>query len=296
MRSRETGMTLIELIMVIVIMGILSGTILVFMQRTFSGYETARARLVLADQGRLALNRLKREVRLSLPNSVRLASSGGLYYLEFSPVVTAGRYRSGSASGTDPAPACPSDSASLADNGVLTVGAADTCFKTLGPLDTSGAAAGDWVVVFNAGSGYAGADFYETGSLTGGNKSKLVSATIGATETKVVFESASFPWDSPGHRFFISKSPVSYVCDPIAGTLTRWTGYPVQTSQPTATLSGLSGSSSSILAKGLASCRIGYAPSSIANQYGLVTIMIQLQTSNGDSFVLEAQTQVANIP
>jgi MSHA biogenesis protein MshO len=282
--------------MVFVIMGILSGTVLVFMQRTFSGYETSRARLVLADQGRLALNRLKREVRLSLPNSVRLTSAGGLYYLEFAPVVTAGRYRAGSVAGADASPTCPVDTAGLSDNGVLTIGSADTCFKTLGPLDTTGSAAGDWVVVFNAGSGYTGADYYETGAATGGNKSKLVSTTVGAAETKILFESAAFTWDSPGHRFFIAKSPVSYVCDPTAGTMRRWTGYAVQASQPTSMISGLAGATSSILSKGLASCKIGYAPSSIANQYGLVTIMMQLQSANGDSFVLEAQTQVANIP
>ena len=294
--KHTSGLTLIELVIVMVVMGLIALVILVFMQRTFVGYAQSRDRLLLAEQGGLALNRLRRETRLALPNSARLTTVGGAYYLEFAPVSTAGRYRVGSATGVDTAIACPVDSASIPDNVVLTLGFSDTCFKALGVVDTSGVFPGDWLVIFNAGAGYAGSDFYETGAATGGNKAALSSISSSATETRVAFAANVFAWDSPGHRFYLAKNPVSYVCDPAAQTLTRWSGYPVQSIQPTTGLSGLSGASSAALLKKVGSCKISYAPSSISSQFGLVTINVSITAPSGDPLSLQVQSLVSNVP
>lgn len=298
MRSPKgfSGFTLVELTIVMVVMAMVAAVCLVFMQRTFAGYAQARDRLLLAEQGRLALNRIKRETRLALPNSVRVAAVGGLYYLEFVPVSAAGRYRVGSATGVDSAPACPADSASVPDNGVLTVGLSDTCFKTLGLVDTSGSSPGDWVVVFNAGPGYPGSDFYETGPSTGGNKAVLSLASATGGETRVAFAANVFTWDSPGHRFYLAKNPVSYVCDPASQLLTRWSGYPVQASQPTTGLAGLAGASSAALLRKVGGCQISYAPSAISSQFGLVTLNVSLATPSGDPLSLQVQSLVSNAP
>lgn len=295
-RKRTAGVTLIELVMVIAIMGLMAGTALIFMQRTFVGYSQARERLLVAEQGRLTLNRVKRDLRLSLPNSVRLSSVGGVYYLEFAPVVVGGRYRAASATGADIAPLCPVESTPTADGSVLTMGVADSCFKTLGVVDMSSALAGNWVVIFNSGPGYTGSDFYENGAVSGGNKAQLASFSSSATETKINFTTTTFTWDSPGHRFYVVQNPVSYVCDPVSNTLTRWGGYAVQAAQPTLGLSGLSGASSAILSKNVSTCQITYAPASIANQYGLVTINMKLSTAGGSLLSLQAQAQIANMP
>ena len=206
------------------------------MQRTFVGYAQAREQLLVGEQGMLALSQFKRETRLALPNSVRLATVGGVTYLELAPVATGGRYRRASDTGADTSPTCPSDVAGEPDNSVLSVGFADTCFKSLGPVDTSNVAIGDWLVIFNAGAGYTGSDFYESGAATGGNKAALSGVSSTVSETRVTFASNSFSWESPGRRFHIAKNPVSFACDPVAGTLTRWVGYPVQASQPTTNL------------------------------------------------------------
>lgn len=289
----QRGVTLIELIIVIVVLAIVAGTSLVFMQRTFAGYEQARQRILVAEQGRAALNRAKRELRLSLPNSARLSTVGSTYYLEFAPVAAAGRYRAGSDTGADSSPACAADSAEISDNSLLTIGSPDTCFKPLRPIDAGKIAIGDWLVVFNAGAGYSGADYYESGAATGGNKAKLTSATDGG---KLDFESASFTWSSPGHRFYIAKSPVTYACNPISGKLTRWAGYAPQAAQPTVGVASLAGAVGADMAKGLVGCKISYAPASIANQFGLITIALDMGTASADHFVLQTQAQVANMP
>ena len=290
------GVTLIELVMVIVITGIVAGVSLIFMQRTFTGYAQAREQLLVGEQGMLALSQFKRETRLSLPNSVRLASAGGVTYLELVPVASGGRYRVASATGADPAPACPVDVVGAPDNGVLSVGVADTCFKSLGSVDTSSVSIGDWLVVFNAGSGYAGSDFYESGAATGGNKAALTSFSSTGAETRFAFASNAFSWESPGRRFHIAKNPVTFACDPTAGTLTRWAGYSVQASQPTTNLAALAGARSGLLARNLGSCQITYAPASIGNQFGLVTLLIKINISSGGAMSLQSQAQVSNIP
>lgn len=296
LKSKHSGVTLIELIIVMVIMSIISATALIFVQRMFSGYAQTRDRLSLAAQARLTMSRVKRELKLALPNSVRVSSTGGVTYLEFVPVIVAGRYRAASATGTDTSVVCPADSASLSDNGVLTIGSADTCFKSLGPMDITGVSAGNWLVVFNAGPGYSDADFYESGSSTGGNKAALTSIAASAAETRLAFQSNIFKWDSPGHRFFIVSGPITYACNPATKTLTRYSGYAVQASQPTSGIASLAGSTSGDVAKNVSGCQIAYAAASIANQFGLVTVTLNLATSTGDSLNVVAQSQVENMP
>lgn len=293
-RKNTQGFTLIEMVIVMVILAIVSSTILIFMQRTFSGYEKGRERMLLVDRSRGALNQIKRELRLALPNSIRVANSGGVSYLEFVPVVVGGRYRVGGASGGDASPACPVDVVSAADNGQLSIGFVDSCFKTIGPVDTGGVTSSNWVVVFNSGEGYAGSDFYESGAVSGGNKSKVTAVAPLTGESRFAFESNAFPFDSPGRRFYVTKSPTTIVCDPTLGQLIMREGYLIQTLQPTIGLS-LLGGTSSVISRNVTSCSVAYSPSSIGGQYGVVVIRVTLGIG-GDVVPLEIQTQVSNMP
>jgi MSHA biogenesis protein MshO len=175
---------------------------------------------------------------------------------------------------------------------VLTIGASDSCLKPLGNIDASNVPRGSWLVIFNAGEGYPGANYYEFGGVTGGNKSQITLAANG----KIDFDAHAFTWDSPSRRFFIATSPVSYACDPVAKTLRRWTGYSPQASQPTVGLASLDGATSAMLGRNLKSCQISYAPASIANQFGLVTLTVNFGTPSGDNMILQTQVQVSNLP
>lgn len=293
-RKHTSGFTLIEMVIVMVILAIVSSTILIFMQRTFSGYEKGRERMLLVDRSRGALNQIKRELRLALPNSIRVANSAGVSYLEFVPVVVGGRYRVGGANGGDSSPTCPLDVINAADNGQLSIGLADTCLKTIGPVDTSGISNSNWMVVFNSGEGYAGSNFYESGAVSGGNKSKITANAALTGESRIAFESNIFAFDSPGHRFYVTKSPTTIVCDPTLGQLIMREGYTMQTLQPTIGLSSLGGTSS-VISRNVTSCSITYSPSSIGGQYGVVVIRVSLGVG-GDVIPLEIQTQVSNMP
>src|SRR5690349_6091801 len=170
-RGRSLGVTLIELAIVIALVGILAALIVQFVTPV-RGYIDTTRRAALADAADTSLRRIGRDLRLALPNSVRVTTSGGVVYLEFALVRTGGRYRSepdGGATNT-----CDDGASSVPANDVRAVGSADTCLTTVGGDATSFAevvANSDWLVVFNlpprtspTDPGTANANFYEAGS------------------------------------------------------------------------------------------------------------------------------------
>jgi len=278
----ERGFTLLELVVSIVVVGIIIGTVIYFVTPLRQANDIA-VRAELTDIADNALQRIGREVRLALPNSVRVTSSAGVAYLEFIAVRTAGRYRAsggGAAGGTN----CPNDDSSLTspDNDQLSFDLAggDTCFKTIGKLpDTSTVVTNsDRVVLNNFGPGYAGQDAYQTaGTLNWVTLAGLDTSEAG--RDRISFAAKIFQralHDSPGKRFYIVSGPVSYACDVAAGTLRRYWGYPATASQPTPP-----GGTSALIAERVSACSFEYTPA-VTGQYGLLTLQLQLSKARFD--------------
>lgn len=282
-RIRSAGVTLIELVITIALTGILAALIVQFVAPV-RGYIDSSRRAALADTADTALRRIGRDVRLALPNSVRVDTGTGKY-LEFLPVRTGGRYRSES----DPADntnTCPTGSGTSPADNMLSFGdATETCFRSIGGIPNIGnvvvgpsATDGDFLVVFNLQPGTDGnADAYQF-SGSGGNKAKIASGTAG---TLVKFASNTFTYESPGNRFFIIEGPVTYGCDTSAQTLTRYWGYAISSTQSTPPTGG----SSALLASGVTDCAFTYDTSVTSQGAGLVTMRLRLtmQDSRGDS-------------
>jgi MSHA biogenesis protein MshO len=271
---QPTGFTLIEAVMVIAITGILAGIVAVFISGPVTGYLDSARRAELTDQADVALRRITRDVRLALPNSLRVASAGGIDYIEFIMTRSGGRYRfegDGSTAG---------DFLSYTDT-------ADTSFDVLGPLPAI--AANDFIVTYNLGAGNTPADAY-----SGGNRAQVqgVAGNI-VTLTSNPFASQSPPLPSPDNRFQVvpgSTRAVTYACpSATAGNLTRQWNYGFNAAQVTPPVGG----SSATLA-GNATCAVEYT-NNATGRNGLLYITLTL-TSGGESVSLFQQIHVDNAP
>ena len=266
---RDRGFTLVEMIMVIVITGIIGGMVAMFLKAPIQQYMDVARRADMTDIADTALRRVGRDLRTALPNSVRVipgtcpGGMGACSFLEFIPTKAGGRYRADT----------PGDFLSFADP-------ADNSFDVLGQgVDVAN---GDSIVIYNLG--IPGSDAYEGSSL------RVAAAPFGTALTKVTFTTgaAQFPFDSPGHRFHIVSTAVSYVCDTTAGTLTRYS-YTISSVQPTSAL--VNGNR---LATNASVCSFTYDPL-VSARNGLVTMRLGI-TKDGETATLYSAVHVSNQP
>ncbi|UCE30197.1 MAG: prepilin-type N-terminal cleavage/methylation domain-containing protein [Burkholderiales bacterium] len=229
------GFTLIELIVVIVLLGIVGTLGAGFIARATEAYRASVTRAELSDQAVVAIRRLARDLAGSLPNSVRVTAADGGMYLEFVPVLGAGRYRAFASVGAEPGGNNPLDFAASPP---------DASFQVLGaPVDVP---AGSALAIYNLGT--AEADVYA------GNNRRATSS-VGTGLGTITFAPAgrSFPIASPEQRFFVVATPVSYFCSG-AGMLSRYATYGWSASQPTVGSGGLSAATVSRLASAVSAC------------------------------------------
>jgi len=212
------GFTLVEAIIVIVLTGILAGVVAVFLVIPVTGYFDVARRAELTDIADTALRRISRDLRLALPNSIRVTS--GNTAIEFIPIKSAGRYRADG----------PGDFLNFSSAG-------DNSFDVIGPgVDIS---ADDFIVIYNLG--ITGANAYD-----GSNRRDATPAGSGLVT--VSFSGGQFPFASPARRFHVVGTPVSYIC--AGGLLTRYWNYSFGTTAP----AGNSG----VLASNVSGCRFTY--------------------------------------
>ena len=275
--ARHAGVTLIELAITIAVAGILAALIVQFVVPVRSYIDTSR-RAALADTADIALRRIGRDLRLALPNSVRVSGK----YVEFLLVRTGGRYRADTgsiATGT-----CNDGSGTTPANDLLIFSGSDSCFRSIGSIAnyaqitaSPSANLGDFLVIFNLPpattadptGGTPNANAYEFAG-TGGNKSRVMGKFTGTNQDGIIFDPNTFTYESPGNRFFIVEGPVSYGC--AGGTLTRYWGYTISATQAAPPAGG----SSAVMATGVTDCSFVYDTSIAAQGAGLVTMSLQL--------------------
>ena len=172
-RIRNHGFTLVEAITVIVLTGILAGVVAVYLVIPVTAYFDVARRAELTDTADTALRRISRDLRLALPNSIRVTAGNSA--IEFIPVKSAGRYRADG------------------PGNVLDFNAVADTFDVIGPgVDI---AVNDFMVIFNLG--IAPADAY----LTVASINRRPVTTTGTTLTTVGFNGGTFPFASPARRF-----------------------------------------------------------------------------------------------
>lgn len=289
--DRQRGFTLIEAVMVIVITGILGGMVAIFIGGPVRGYIDSADRAELTDAADLALRRMARDIRLALPNSIRVPDDNK-HFLELLLTKTGGRYLAEEDDMTG------SDILNWNDAG-------DTSFTVVGAMPTGRQAIlpNDYLVVYNLGEGQEPANAY---NCTPCNRASILGAPAGNVVTMKAnpFASQVPSLTSPSRRFQIVTSAVTYVCDPDQKTLTRYWNYEITAVQPT-TIGQLTTQDpnkpvppgSALLANGVSSCAFDYE--GLANtRSGLVGLTIELEVANSNSgkVKLIQQVHVDNTP
>lgn len=298
-RRAARGVTLLELVIAIVVTGIIVAATAFFVYPMRQSTDLV-ARAELADIADNALQRIGRDVRLALPNSVRVDGTGK--FIEFLAIRAAGRYRAdggGAAGGTN----CDNDDASLVAPGndqlSFDLAAGDRCFKSIGKVPNGGTIlASDSLVLNNYGPGFAGQNAYEAGAA---NRVQIgsVDAASEATRDRISFAPRTFVralHDSPGKRFYVISGPVSFVCDTVARSITRYSGYSIAATQPTPPAGA---TSVALIAENVADCSFDYS-ANVAPQIGLLTLRVQLSKilSGGETEAVNLYhaVHVSNIP
>ena len=289
LRPRQRGFTLIELIVVIVITAIVAGMVTVFIRAPVQSYLDVAARAELADAADLASRRITRDVRLALPNSVRVTPDGK--YLELLLTKTGGRYLSEDDPNTIPGNVLAFDPLTPGNPNVFTiVGAAPSGVQTIVP--------GDFIVVNNLGA-QPPVDAYNcSGQCNRAQVASISGTNVTLVKNRFVEQTPSMP--SLSYRFQVVSTVVTYHCAPNAngtGTLTRYAGYVIEADQPVSTAALTGAPSAALMANQVAACAFFF--DTLPNlQRGLVSVRLTLGAPGGNAgqITLLQQAQVNNSP
>jgi MSHA biogenesis protein MshO len=274
MRSDPTqhhtrGFTLVELLVSITLLSLLAVAVVPMLQLPLRAYLDATRRAELSAELDASAAKLRDDLAQALPNSVRVRQVGSNWYLEYLQVRAIGRYRSADALPATP-PLCPATCSGGSARDTLQFGAPDSCFATLGPLQGATAAAGSDYVVINPWAG----NVYLGGAGANGWKTRLQGLTPVAGGSCVRMTANSFAMAPSNQRVYLVAQPVSYVCNPSAGSLTRVWGYAISAVQPVA----FGGAASAPLATQVSNCSMALtatgAPASPSGH--VVSIRLQL--------------------
>lgn len=302
---RHGGVTLIELIVVITITAIIAVVLGVIIKHPIEGYRAQVRRAELVDAADMALRRMARDIRQALPNSVRVDPTGRV--IEMLNTVDGARYRVGPGNiGHNHGPTqfrlkIPGSDA----DGFNIVG----FFQNITlPYDSSTQVPPSRLAIYNQ-TGTGATSAYADASLLSGSyvitNPAITTFTIqddgGGDEWQILPGGASanfnFRWASPNQRVFIVDTPVTYVCDPASGTITRYWNYTITDPQPTNPAAApLSAGANALLTMPVSACSFTYAAGT-NQRAGLVTLDITLRdAASGEQVSLLYQAHVDNAP
>ncbi|TVP15748.1 PilW family protein [Shewanella sp. KCT] len=258
------GFTLVEMVTVIIILGILVvgvSSFVILSTRIF--VESSSVDQVLS-QSRFVIERMTRELRNALPNSIRVDKSSDAQCIEFMPITASASYIN--------LPIAPS---AEADTGSIM-------------LPAQGVNLAHKIVVYPLSPG----QLYQDSPSTKQGRIFDVNRLSG---NQIEFNNVlRFDEASPQKRYFMVNGAVSY-CFLSSGDIRRYDGYGVQTTQPTPAQMGTGALMGRYVVNNLGSeAPIHYTPGTLVNN-AVVQLSPRFEV-NGQTFQYQHQVQVINVP
>jgi MSHA biogenesis protein MshO len=287
-----SGFTLVELIMVIALAGVVAVMISSVLSNPMQGFVDQSRRAELVDKAAIALNLMSRDIRLAVPNSVRL--SGDRLTVETLNIQNAGRYRPNRVGGEGLHFLDGSDPACTSDGNLC------NAFQALDAgLDITGAR---WLVVYNIGAHSGGNPLAGSNVWAGGNPGVITPtgttftplANTPVNETQIQLGNLPpggfrFAFASPQRRFYLADQVIGYRCDLPNRRLLRYTDTTLTNTVPSAAPAG-----AQVVADNVSGCELTYSPGS-TQRAGLFSIALSLEDS-GETIRLFQQVHVDNAP
>ncbi len=278
------GFTLVELVITIAVGSVVVAFMALFIVMPMNAYTAQTRRASLVDASDSALRFMARDLRSALPNSVRVTSSGMVTALELLATADGARYQDGG----------PLSNPALALNFATPASA----FATTVPftrLTLPWSSSAYYLSIYNVG--VPGANAYQMANvITPAGTAITISAGAAPNQNLVTLSPAfQFAYGSPEKRVYLVSGPVSYLCDTSAGSLTRYSGYTIASTQPAsaATLAA-AGATAALVAADVGACQFTYTPGT-ASRNALATLTLQI-TQSGESVQLLNEVQVVNAP
>lgn len=287
--SRLRGFTLIEAVMVIVITGIIAAVVAVFIRPAWDSYFDSVRRADMTEAADVALRRLAREVRLAVPNSLRVINAGGFWYLEFVPTKDGGRYRN-------------TGDGSTGGNLMCSGNTTNAIFDVLGPMPA--VALGDTIVVFNDASLNTGPGCATPSDVyCGGSRAAVTAVGANALTIGASFANNNVICPYANNRFQVvdqNIQAVTYACPSgaVPGDMTRSWGYGFDAVQATPPALIPPAVVNSALVVQNATCFIDFAQN-VQQRNGLLYVRLTITntTSAGtESIVAFREIHVDNAP
>jgi MSHA biogenesis protein MshO len=262
-KQHQDGFTLLELVVAITVLAVIGVVIANIIRQPIDASIEIQRRAAMANEADQLMNRISRDVRLALPNSIRVSADG--LSLELLSAPQGGRYRAFTATG--------------GTGDVLDFSQPDSSFDILSPFP-SAPEAGQLIVIYNLT-----ANNPQSNAWSGSNR-----ATVGTGSTfrNVVLQTPmQFPYPSPAQRFYLVTGPVQYRCQ--ADGLWRYDGYPIQT-----TLTAPPSNRGQRLSGALDVCQFRYDPGTLT-RFSLTTVSLGI-TREGERLLLEKAIHGGNVP
>ena len=285
----QRGFSLVEMVISITLIGVLAVMAAPMLRLPLAAWSEATQRSELVQAAELINSQLATDLQRALPGSARVRSVGTRVLLEFLEVRATGRHRAGLSLA---AQQCPALCSLPGNNDALETGCPETCFTSLGPLEGDPPVVGsDWIVVNPQGPGVPGGDpwFGGNAAVAGGIKVRLTALQAVPEGQRLRHGAHIFTAVAPSRRFYIVAAPVSWDCNPAAGTLTRASGYAIAANQPVA-FGGAT--SSAVLDRGVAACGFTVTAGG-GDTSGTVSVRVQLQRAAPGATTVERFELVA---